>query len=207
MDENAKADENPKADENREADENRKVDESGNSKTGSDASARAGSLPIGRDLQVRPLTADDLDNVMRIEQVIYPFPWSRGNFSDSLRAGHDAWRFEDRQGRMIGYSVLMWAPDEVHLLNLSIDQACQGRRLGEQCLRWLADDVHRRGSAALLLEVRPSNLRALRLYERIGMQRIGLRRGYYPYFDGKREDAVVMRAPLPLAMPEADDAE
>ena len=78
-------------------------------------------------------------------------------------------------------------------------QPAQGRRLGEACLRWLADEVHRRGAPALLLEVRPSNHRALRLYERVGMQRIGLRRGYYPYFDGQRVDAIVMRCALPLA--------
>ena len=152
-------------------------------------------------LQIRQMSLQDLDEVMQIERVIYSFPWTRGNFSDSLRAGHDAWRFDDDSGRMIGYAVLMWAPDEVHLLNLSVDQGWQGRGFGERLLRWLADDVYRRGARALLLEVRPSNPVALRLYERVGMQRIGLRRGYYPSFDRRREDAVVMRSPLPLAAP------
>jgi ribosomal-protein-alanine acetyltransferase len=145
------------------------------------------------------MSLQDLDEVMRIERAVYPFPWTRGNFSDSLLAGHDAWRFDEDSGRMIGYAVLMWAPDEVHLLNLSVDQAWQGKGLGQRLLRWLADDVHRRGAPALLLEVRPSNPVALRLYERVGMRRIGLRRGYYPSFEGRREDAVVMRSSLPLA--------
>ena len=149
-------------------------------------------------LQARPMTAGDLDEVMLVERDIYPFPWSRGNFSDALEAGYDAWRFLGDDGGMIGYSVLMWAPDEVHLLNLSIVRAWQGRGIGERCLRWLADDLLQRGAPALLLEVRPSNERALSLYERVGMQRIGLRRGYYPYFNGKREDAIVMRCALPL---------
>ena len=149
--------------------------------------------------QIRPMNLADLDEVVRIETAIYPFPWTRGNFSDSLRTGYDCWRFDDDTGRLIGNAVLMWSPDEVHLLNLSLEQPAQGRRLGEACLRWLADEVHRRGAPALLLEVRPSNHRALRLYERVGMQRIGLRRGYYPYFDGQREDAIVMRCALPLA--------
>lgn len=148
---------------------------------------------------VQPMSLEDLDEVVRVEQAIYPFPWSRGNFRDSLRAGYDAWRFLDDAGQMLGYSVLMWAPDEVHLLNLSIVLACQGQGLGERCLGWLADDVQRRGATALLLEVRPSNERALRLYERVGLQRIGLRRGYYPGSGGQPEDAVVMRSGLPLA--------
>jgi ribosomal protein S18 acetylase RimI-like enzyme len=95
----------------------------------------------------------------------------------------------------------MWAPDEVHLLNLSLDQPCHGKRLGERLLRWLADDAHRRGAPALLLEVRPSNPAALRLYERVGMQRIGVRRGYYPGVGNRREDAIVMRCALPLPPP------
>lgn len=146
---------------------------------------------------------EDLDEVMRIETAIYPFPWSRGNFNDSLRAGYDAWRFVDDDGRMLGYGVLMWAPDEVHLLNLSVAPAWQGRGLGERFLRCVADDVQRRGATALLLEVRPSNDKALRLYQRVGMQRIGLRRDYYPYVNGKREDAIVMRCALPLGPPAA----
>jgi [ribosomal protein S18]-alanine N-acetyltransferase len=150
-------------------------------------------------LLIRPMSLSDLDEVMRIETAIYPFPWTRGNFEDSLRAGYDCWRFQDERGQMIGYAILMWSPDEVHLLNLSLDLPAQGRRLGERCLRWLAEDVHRRGASALLLEVRPSNPRALRLYERVGMAQIGVRRGYYPYFDGQREDALVMRGTLPMA--------
>jgi ribosomal-protein-alanine acetyltransferase len=172
--------------------------------TAADAQGNGGSGPTrspleSPPLQIRRMSLQDLDEVMRIERAVYPFPWSRGNFSDSLRAGHDAWRFDDDSGRMIGYAVLMWAPDEVHLLNLSVDQPFQGRGLGERLLRWLADDAHRRGAPSLLLEVRPSNPVALRLYERVGMQRIGLRRGYYPSTDRRREDAVVMRVALPLA--------
>ncbi|MGE0802133.1 MAG: ribosomal protein S18-alanine N-acetyltransferase [Lautropia sp.] len=140
----------------------------------------------------------DLDAVMRIEQRIYPFPWSRGNFLDSLRAGYDGWLFiaVDGSETLLGYALAMWALDEVHLLNLSIAEAHQGRGFGGDCLRWLMRDARRRGAAALLLEVRPSNPRAIRLYQRAGLQTIGIRRGYYPYHDGAREDAIVMRGDL-----------
>ncbi|NLD54009.1 MAG: ribosomal protein S18-alanine N-acetyltransferase [Burkholderiaceae bacterium] len=147
------------------------------------------------------MTPADLDEVMRHEVEIYDFPWTRGNFSDSLAAGYDAWCFIDEARRLAGYSVLMWSPDEVHLLNLSVVRARQGRGQGEWSLRWIADDVGRRGATALLLEVRPSNARALRLYDRVGLERIGVRRGYYPFFDGRREDAIVMRGTLPLHAP------
>ncbi len=158
-------------------------------------------LAPAQPLAVRPMTPADLDEVMRHEVEIYDFPWTRGNFSDSLAAGYDAWCFIDEARRLAGYSVLMWSPDEVHLLNLSVVRARQGRGQGEWSLRWIADDVGRRGATALLLEVRPSNARALRLYDRVGLERIGVRRGYYPFFDGRREDAIVMRGTLPLHAP------
>ncbi len=175
-----------------------------------DAGSRPQGMPSGslhpglgsaQPLRVRSMTPADLDEVMRHEVEIYDFPWTRGNFSDSLVAGYDAWCFIDEADRLAGYSVLMWSPDEVHLLNLSVVRARQGRGQGEWSLRWIADDVHRRGATALLLEVRPSNTRAMQLYDRVGLQRIGVRRGYYPFFAGRREDAIVMRCSLPLPAP------
>jgi ribosomal-protein-alanine N-acetyltransferase len=175
-----------------------------------DAGSRPQDMPSGslhpglgsaQPLRVRSMTPADLDEVMRHEVEIYDFPWTRGNFSDSLVSGYDAWCFIDEADRLAGYSVLMWSPDEVHLLNLSVVRARQGRGQGEWSLRWIADDVHRRGATALLLEVRPSNTRAMQLYDRVGLQRIGVRRGYYPFFAGRREDAIVMRCSLPLPAP------
>jgi ribosomal-protein-alanine N-acetyltransferase len=86
----------------------------------------------------------------------------------------------------------MWLPDEVHLLNLSVDEPVQGRGLGEAWLRRLLDSVAQRGARSMLLECRPSNTIGLRLYERTGFARIGLRRRYYPAPGGTREDAIVM---------------
>jgi ribosomal-protein-alanine N-acetyltransferase len=86
----------------------------------------------------------------------------------------------------------MWLTDEVHLLNLSVDAPVQGLGLGGAMLDWLMDDAGSRGARSMLLEVRPSNTPALRLYERKGFHRVGLRRRYYPAHDGAREDAIVM---------------
>ncbi len=143
---------------------------------------------------------EDLNAIATIEARIFPFPWTRGNFADSLAAGYDGWVFEPREGGApYGYAVLMWLPDEVHLLNLSVDLPVQGRGLGAEMLDWLMADAAARGASAMLLEVRPSNTPALRLYERMGFHRVGLRRRYYPSFDGQREDAIVMVRRLPEA--------
>jgi [ribosomal protein S18]-alanine N-acetyltransferase len=143
--------------------------------------------------QVRAMTTDDLSAVSRIESQVYPFPWTRGNFADSLAAGYDSWVFETVPDRaLLGYAVIMWLPDEVHLLNISVATAWQGQGRGTAMLDWLMADAAARRARSMMLEVRPSNDRALQLYERKGFRRIGIRRRYYPAAGDTREDAIVM---------------
>jgi ribosomal-protein-alanine N-acetyltransferase len=142
----------------------------------------------------RPMRRADLVRVAQIEDRIFPFPWTFGNFADSLAAGYDGWVFEaiETPGEILGYAIVMWLPGEVHLLNLSVDAPMQGRGLGAQMIDLLMADAAARGARSMLLEVRPSNTTALRLYERKGFHRVGLRRRYYPAHQGTREDAIVM---------------
>jgi ribosomal-protein-alanine N-acetyltransferase len=142
----------------------------------------------------RAMRRADLAQVSQIEARIFPFPWTYGNFADSLAAGYDGWVLESLEApdTLLGYAIVMWLPDEVHLLNLSVDAPVQGRGLGADMLDWLMGDAGARGARSMLLEVRPSNTPALRLYERKGFMRVGLRRRYYPAHDGAREDAIVM---------------
>jgi len=153
--------------------------------------------------RVRAMARSDLLEVAQIEARIFQFPWSFGNFADSLAAGYDGWVFEaiESPGGLLGYAIVMWLPDEVHLLNLSVDAAVQGRGLGGGMLDWLTADARGRGARSMLLEVRPSNTPALRLYERKGFHRVGLRRRYYPAHDGAREDAIVMVRRLDAGVP------
>jgi ribosomal-protein-alanine N-acetyltransferase len=134
----------------------------------------------------------DIEAVIQIENAVYPFPWTAGNFRDSLKAGYDAWILED-EGGAIGYAVVMWLPDEVHLLNLSVAVACQRRGVARALLRWLVDDTCERGADSMMLEVRPSNGPARLLYQGFGFEQIGLRRRYYPAAGDSREDALVLR--------------
>lgn len=145
-------------------------------------------------LVFQPMTGADLDAVMAIENRIYEFPWSRGNFSDSLDSGYRAWLARSGD-ELVGYGVVMLALDEAHLLNISVVPERQGRGLGSQLLEHLFDDVRRCGVVRMLLEVRPSNTSGLRLYDRYGFAEIGRRRGYYPVSSG-REDAIVMARDL-----------
>ncbi len=151
----------------------------------------------GPDLVWAPMTARDLASVMVIENQAYPFPWSSGNFKDSLAAGYSTWVLREHQV-MLGYMVWMQVVDEAHLLNITLTPARQGHGLGRWMMRSLIDQVKAAGLDRIVLEVRPSNVRALRLYERSGFQRIGLRKGYYPSAPetAAREDAIVLALDL-----------
>jgi ribosomal-protein-alanine N-acetyltransferase len=153
-------------------------------------SAARDPAPLAR-WRVRPMGVRDTQQVADIEARVYPFPWTRGNFVDSLKAGHDAWVFE-LPDAMIGYAIVMWLPDEVHLLNLSVATAHQGRGHGRSMLQWLCDDAARRGAGSMLLEVRPSNEQARLLYDSMGFRQLGVRKRYYPSHDDTREDALVL---------------
>jgi ribosomal-protein-alanine N-acetyltransferase len=144
----------------------------------------------------RPMALDDLDAVLEIEARAYSHPWSRGNFVDSLLAGYGAEVRLDTRGRCLGYCVAMPGVEELHLLNLTVDPACQRRGHGRALLRRLVQVGLQRGDRCLWLEVRASNHAALALYQTEGFVQAGLRTGYYPLGAGQREDAVVMSRTL-----------
>jgi len=141
-------------------------------------------------IELRPMAEADLPAVMAIENAIYAFPWTLGNFRDSLAACYSCWIYA-RNGEVIGYAVVMLAADEAHLLNLSIAAACQKQGHGGLLLRRMCDVARAQGARLLFLEVRPSNAAGLRLYERHGFEKVGLRRAYYPAQAG-REDALIL---------------
>jgi ribosomal-protein-alanine N-acetyltransferase len=138
------------------------------------------------------MTLDDLAAVDQVERSLYPFPWTTGNFFDSLQAGYDLRVLTDEQG-LVAYSVTMQIPDEMHLLNLSVAERSQGRGVGRWMMLTLLEEAAARGLQSMLLEVRPSNKPAQALYRSLGFGPIGIRRRYYPSFNQTREDAIVMR--------------
>jgi ribosomal-protein-alanine N-acetyltransferase len=136
------------------------------------------------------LTETDLSAVLEIERSIYPFPWTPGNFQDSLRAGYSCWVYRDG-GHLIGYAVLVLASGEAHLLNLSVAAHAQRRGHGRSLLGHVVGVARRHGAKMLFLEVRPSNEVGQRLYAGYGFKQVGVRRSYYPAQRG-REDALVL---------------
>ena len=138
-----------------------------------------------------PMTEPRLEEVLAIERLAYGHPWTRGNFSDSLRSGYQA-QLLCAGGQLLGYFVAMKGVDEVHLLNITVAPLYQGQGWGRVMLDALSLWSRAQGAQWLWLEVRVSNLRAQKVYERYGYRRVGDRKNYYPADHGRREDAIVM---------------
>jgi [ribosomal protein S18]-alanine N-acetyltransferase len=118
-------------------------------------------------LEVRDMRDIELPQVAQIEQAAYEFPWTIGNFRDSLASGYSAlsayWH-----GELVGYAIIMFALDEAHLLNIAVDPKFQSRGIGRRLLEHVMSLASARRAEILYLEVRPSNSAARQLYESIG---------------------------------------
>jgi len=147
-------------------------------------------------LVAAPMTVADLDQVWALECSVFPYPWSRTNFADSLASGYDCWTVRDADGSLAGYYLLMYAVDEAHLLDVAVAAPRQRQGLGRRLMDRISARARGQGMASILLEVRPSNGRALDVYRRYGYREIGRRKGYYPAGPDGREDAIVMRLEL-----------
>jgi len=150
----------------------------------------------GTGLRLAPMTAADVDEVWALECSVFPYPWSRGNFVDAVASGYDCWTLRDVGKELAGYYLLMYALDEAHLLDVALAAGRQRHGLGRRLLDEVADRARSQGMTSILLEVRPSNERALDVYRRHGYVHIGRRKGYYPAGAAGREDAIVMRLDL-----------
>lgn len=143
---------------------------------------------------IEPMGEADLEAVLEIERRIYEFPWTPGNFHDSIRAGYSCWVCRSGEG-VLSYAVMMLAAGEAHLLNLSVDSAFWRQGHGTRLLQHLVATARAQGARILFLEVRPSNAAGVELYARNGFRQIGARKNYYPA-QGGRENALVLALEL-----------
>lgn len=151
-------------------------------------------LDVAPEVGIRPMTEADVAEVFAVERASYQFPWSEGIFRDCLRVGYVC-RVLALESRVIGYGVMSVGAGEAHILNLCVSDAYRCRGLGRRMLVYLLERGATAGMSEAFLEVRPSNTAAIRLYQAIGFEQVGMRRGYYQAVGG-REDAAVLRLTL-----------
>ncbi len=143
-------------------------------------------------LAFSPMRRRDLRQVMAIEQVVFPEPWSLTVFTSelALRDGR-AYRTARAGRRVVGYFGLMFVDDEAHVTTVAVAPDHQGRGVGKVLMLEVARTALAAGSRHLSLEVAAGNERAQALYRRFGFAPVGVRKGYY---QRTGEDALVMWA-------------
>jgi len=144
--------------------------------------------------RIRRMVPADLDAVVAIEREVFLFPWTPGNFSDSIDSGYHCLVLE-HEGHIFGYGVMSIGAEEAHLLTLSIAAGSQRKGWGERLLRQFIQIAREQLALTMFLDVRESNHAAARLYERMGFRQIARRKDYYPAMGG-REDSLVMELVL-----------
>ena len=163
------------------------------------------------ELSFLPMQSADLDEVLKIESVSHIHPWTKGNFSDSLAAGHWAYCIRPQSDQMVkgsyldpgilwAYCILFPAVDELHLLNITVSTHLRKLGLGQRMMAAIEGVAAQQKMPRIILEVRPSNAPALALYQKLGYEQIGVRKNYYPANPeiGLREDALVMAKSIKL---------
>jgi len=151
-------------------------------------------LDSAPDVLIRPMTESDVQDVVAIERASYQFPWSEGIFRDCLRVGYVC-RVVAIDGQVLGYGVMSVGAGEAHILNLCVGETFRCRGIGKRLLGYLIERGAAAGMGEAFLEVRPSNVAAIRLYLSLGFEQVGMRRGYYQAVGG-REDAAVLKLAL-----------
>jgi ribosomal-protein-alanine N-acetyltransferase len=151
-------------------------------------------LDAAPEIRIRPMTEADVSEVFAVERASYQFPWSEGIFRDCLRVGYVC-RVLTLESQVIGYGVMSVGAGEAHVLNLCVADSFRCRGLGRRMLGYLLERGSAAGMSEAFLEVRPSNTAAIRLYQAVGFEQVGMRRGYYQAVGG-REDAAVLRLTL-----------
>ena len=142
------------------------------------------------EVSYRRMRSADLVAVAELEKSLYAFPWSLGNFRDSVEAGYDCW-VACHGEHVVAYAILMVALDEAHLLNIAVAAPWQNRGMGRAFLDFMLGVARQAKCQIVYLEVRPSNLAARHLYRQAGFQQIAIRPSYYPAHRG-REDALFL---------------
>lgn len=146
-------------------------------------------------MRLRKMRTDDLPEVLEIEAKNYNFPWTEGIFMDCVKSpNYSNWICEELD-TIVGYSIVSTAGGEAHIMNLCVDPEVQKQGVGSKLLENMIDLAQNKAET-IFLEVRPSNISAISLYEKRGFNEIGVRKGYYPSVDGEREDAVMFALEL-----------
>lgn len=141
------------------------------------------------ELLLRKITPDDAEAVAALEAQCFAMPWSREDFWREMRNELAEYVVGELDGRVIAYAGAWVSFDQAEVMHVAVASELRGQGVGTMVFGALIDAVKRRGAKSVTLEVRPSNVAAIKLYESFGLHSVGRRKGYYI---DNGEDALIM---------------
>lgn len=159
-------------------------------------------------MQVLPMAVDDIPQVMEVDQLSFPLPWTANSYRHELQENRNAhffvavdgerrqqgwrgWFSQPVERRVIGFVGYWYILDEAHISTIAVRPECRGRGVGEELLVAALEHAQKLGAVEASLEVRVSNAVAQNLYHKYGFAEVGQRKNYYR---DNGEDALLMAA-------------
>ncbi|MCR5161473.1 MAG: ribosomal protein S18-alanine N-acetyltransferase [Lachnospiraceae bacterium] len=139
-------------------------------------------------LRIRQMEDGDLDQVTALEEKIFSIPWTRDGFYESLHSQYTLYLVAETE-KIVGYCGYMRSFEDADICNVAVDPEMRCRGIGEAMLRRLMEEGRKDGIERYTLEVRVSNVSALRLYQKLGFEIVGKRKNFYAL---PTEDAYIM---------------
>ncbi|MCD5391119.1 ribosomal protein S18-alanine N-acetyltransferase [candidate division NPL-UPA2 bacterium] len=153
-----------------------------------------GREKTAEEISIDGMREEDLNEIMEIEKVSFPSPWTKAQFSQELEAGSFShFLVAKREGRVVGYSGFFLVADEAHIGNLAVHPRFRRRKVGERLVAAMLERARAKGARRVALEVRAGNTAAQKLYQKLGFARVATRPGYYML---TQEDAIIMHLDL-----------
>ena len=128
---------------------------------------------------LREAAEGDAAEIARIEKLSFPTPWTAEMILSEMREPLSSFFVIENNNSIIGYYGFLHILDELHILNVAVDPPYRGRNVGSALMEHLLERGRTLSVRAVTLEVRESNLPAIKLYEKYGFHSVGIRPHYY----------------------------
>ena len=143
------------------------------------------------EITISKMTKDDVESVIQIEEKAYgKHHWAKSSFYDEMSNNLAKYYVaKTSDGEIVGYAGTWHIVDEGHITTIAVKKDYLRNHIGEAIIQTIIDDCYKNEIKYLTLEVRVSNIPAIKLYEKYGFQSLGTRKGYY---QDNNEDALIM---------------
>ena len=137
---------------------------------------------------LRRMMEKDVEKVAQMEKQIFSTPWSKESFIESLKQSY-SYFFVACEEEIVGYCGVHNLGGDGEITNVAVSEACRGQKIATKLLEYAMEQTMEEGVEAFTLEVRASNMPAIRLYENLGFVNGGVRKNFY---ENPTEDAIIM---------------